>query len=161
MRLSWNTSNTLRRCADVAAVEVAVLAFILGACLSVRAQEANLEGQPVVEIRIMDESGKEAAPHLTSFPMHVGDPFEIAKERDTLRELYRTGDFADIQVKAVATPQGIYMDFLVHRNYFNNAIRIQGLKNPPSEPAALAALRLALGEPFRQSALQEAIDHLK
>ena len=161
MRLSWNTSNTLRRCAGLAAVEVAVLAFILGACLSVRAQEAKLEGQPVADIRILDESGKEAAPRLSSFPLHVGEPFDIAKERDTLRELYRTGDFADIQVKAVATPQGIQLDFLVHRNYFNNAIRILGLKEPPSEPAALAALRLALGEPFRQSALQEAIDHLK
>jgi outer membrane protein insertion porin family len=161
MRLSWNTSNTLRRCAGLAAIQAAVLAFILLACFSARAQEAILEGQPVAEIRILDESGKEIAPHLRSFPLHVGDPFDIAKERDTLRELYRTGDFSDVQVSAVPTSQGIRLDFLVRRNYFNNAIRIVGLKDPPSEPAALAALRLGLGEPFRQTALLEAIDRLK
>src|SRR5580658_5031506 len=136
MRLSWNTSNTLRRCAGLAAIQAAVLAFILLACFSARAQEAILEGQPVAEIRILDESGKEIAPHLRSFPLHVGDPFDIAKERDTLRELYRTGDFSDVQVSAVPTSQGIRLDFLVRRNYFNNAIRIVGLKDPPSEPAA-------------------------
>jgi outer membrane protein insertion porin family len=161
MRLSWNTSNTLRRCAGLAAIEVAVLAFILVAGPPVRAQEAKLEGQPVAEIRILDESGKEIAPHIASLPLHLGEPFDIAKERDILRELYRTGDFGDLQVKAVPTPKGIRLDFLVRRNYFNNSIRIEGLKDPPSEPAALAALRLGLGEPFRQSALLEAIDRLK
>ena len=161
MRLSWNTSNKLRRCVGLAAIQAAVPALIFFCCLSVRAQQSSLEGQPVAEIRILDESGKEIAPHLRSFPLHVGEPLDIAKERDTLRELYRNGDFADVQVKAVPTSQGIRLDFLVRRNYFNNAIRIIGLKEPPSEPAALAALRLGLGEPFRQSALLEAIDRLK
>jgi outer membrane protein insertion porin family len=145
----------------LAAIQAAVLAFIFSGCLSVRAQQSTLEGQPVAEIRILDESGKEIAPHLRSFPLHAGEPFDVAKERDTLRELYRTGDFADVQVRAEPTPQGIRLDFLVRRNYFNNAIRIVGLKDPPSEPAALAALRLGLGESFRQSALLEAIDRLK
>jgi len=161
MRLSCNTSNPLSRCASLAALGPALLAFILLTCLSVKAQQAKLEGQPVAEIRIVDESGKEMPPHTTSLPLRVGEPFDIGKERDTLRELYRTGDFADIEVRAVPTPQGLRLEFLVHRNYFNNAVRVNGLKDPPSEPAALAALRLGLGEPFRQSALLEAIDRLK
>ena len=40
-------------------------------------------------------------------------------------------------------------------------VRIDGLKPPPSEPAAQAALRLGLGEPYRESALREAIGRLQ
>src|ERR1700728_1636216 len=161
MRLPCNTSNALSRCASRAALGPALLAFILLTCLSVKAQQAKLEGQPVAEIRIVDESGKEMPPRTPSLALRVGEPCDIGKERDTLRELYRTGDFADIEVRAVPPPQGLRLEFLVHRNYFNNAVRVNGLKDPPSEPAALAALRLGLGEPFRQSALLEAIDRLK
>ncbi|MGA9246986.1 MAG: POTRA domain-containing protein, partial [Candidatus Acidiferrales bacterium] len=53
------------------------------------------------------------------------------------------------------------MDFVGQRNFYNNVIRVQGLKDPPSEAAALASMRLGLGEPFRESSLQEAIDRLK
>ena len=115
----------------------------------------------MAEIRIVDESRKVVLRDMASFPLRVGDPFDIAKERDALRELYRTGDFSDIDVTARSTAQGLQLEFLARRNYFNNAIRIEGLKEPPSEPAAQAALRLTLGEPFRDSALQEAIDRLK
>jgi outer membrane protein insertion porin family len=161
MRLSCHTSNFLRPCAGHAAIYVAALACILFACLPLRAQEAKFEGQRVAEIRIVDESGKVVPRDLTSLSLRVGDPFDMARERDALRELYRTGDFADIDVTALPTAQGLQLEFLARRNYFNNAIRVEGLKEPPSEPAAQAALRLTLGEPFRESALQEAIDRLK
>ena len=161
MRLSCNTSNSLRPCAGHAAIYVAALACVLFACSPLRAQEAKSEGQRVAEIRIVDESRKVVVRDMASFPLHVGDSFDIAKERDALRELYRTGDFSDIDVRARPTAEGLQLEFLARRNYFNNAIRIEGLKEPPSEPAAQAALRLTLGEPFRESALQEAIDRLK
>ncbi len=161
MRLSWNTSNPLRRCAGLAAPGPAVLALILLASRSVNAQEAKWEGQRVAEIGILDESGKAVPRDKFMLPLRVGEPFDMVKERDTVRELYRRGDFADIKVTALPTPEGLRLEFLVRRNFFNNAIRVNGLKDPPSEPAALAALRLGLGEPFRESALQEAIDRLK
>ncbi len=53
------------------------------------------------------------------------------------------------------------VDFIVRRNYYNNVVRIDGLKDPPKDPAALAALRLNLGEPFRESAVHEAIGRLQ
>jgi len=161
MRLSCNTSNSLRPCTGHAAIYAAALACILFACSPLRAQEAKFESQRVAEIRIVDESGKVVLRDMASFPLRVGDPFDIARERDALRELYRTGDFADIDVTVLPTGQGLKLVFLARRNYFNNAIRVEGLKEPPSEPAAQAALRLTLGEPFRESALQEAIDRLK
>ena len=120
-----------------------------------------MEQQRVAEVRIVDESGGVVAQYSTSLPLQPGKPFDFAVERDTLRQLYRTGDYADIHVAAEPSAQGLRVDFIVRRNFFNNAIRVQGLKEPPSEPAALASMRMGLGEPYRESALQEAIQRLK
>src|SRR6202162_366477 len=122
MRLSCNASNSLRPCACHAAMYLAALACILFVCSPLHAQEAKYEGQRVTEIRIVDGSGKVVPRDLTSFPLRVGDPFDIARERDALRGLYRTGDFSDIDVTALPTAQGLKLEFLARRHYFNNAI---------------------------------------
>ena len=71
------------------------------------------------------------------------------------------GDFSDIRVATMNEGNGVAVDFIVKRNYYNNLIHIDGLKEPPTEAAALAALRLNLGEPFRESSLREAIGRLE
>jgi outer membrane protein insertion porin family len=162
MRLSWKKSIHWPRCAGVAAAWAsgAVVCGVF-ACLPALAQEAPVEQQRVAEVRIVDESGKSVAQYKASLPLQPGKPFDFAVERDTLRELYRTGDYADIRVTAEPGAEGLRVNFIVRRNYFNNVIRVEGLKEPPSEPAALASMRLGLGEPFRETALQEAIQRLK
>jgi outer membrane protein insertion porin family len=126
-----------------------------------RAQEAAIEGRRVAEIRIVDEKGNAVQTAAPSLPLQAGKPFDFVAERESLRELYSMGDFSDIRVAATAEAEGLRVDFIVRRNYYNNVIRVVGLKEPPTEPAALASVRLNLGEPFRESALREAIDRLR
>jgi outer membrane protein insertion porin family len=162
MRLPWKKSIQQPRGARLAAAWAsAAVVFGVFACLPTRAQEKEMEHQRVAEVRIVDDSGNSVAQYKPSLPLQPGKPFDFAIERDTVRELYRTGDYADIRVTAEHGEQGLRIDFVVRRNYFNNAIRVEGLKDPPSEPAALASMRMGLGEPFRESALQEAIERLK
>jgi len=71
------------------------------------------------------------------------------------------GDFSDIRVTATPGPNGLQIDFIVNRNFYNNVVQVEGLKPPPSESAALAAMRLGLGLPFRESALREAMVRLR
>src|ERR1700684_3347212 len=125
------------------------------------AQERAIEGQPIAAISIVDSSGKPVSHENLSMPLAVGQPFDYSNERDAIRVLYRTGDFADIQVHADDSAGGLHLQFIVTRNFYNNVVRVEGLKAPPTEAAALAAMRLSLGEPFRESALQEAVDRLK
>jgi outer membrane protein insertion porin family len=124
------------------------------------AQEPTLEGRQVTEVRIVDQSGQSSATAIT-LPSAPGKPFDIATERESLRELYATGDYSNIQVTAENEAAGLRINFVVQRNFYNNVIRVLGLKEPPTEPAALASLRLGLGEPFRESSLREAVDRLK
>jgi outer membrane protein assembly factor BamA len=124
-------------------------------------EETTFEGRPVKEIHIVDEHGASVTVKSLALKVAVGKPFDFGEERDSLRTLYRTGDFADIQVTAASEDDGVRVDFIVRRNFYNNVVRIDGLKEPPTDPAALAALRLNLGEPFRESVLREAISRLQ
>ena len=127
----------------------------------VYAQDAVIEGQRVAAIAIVDSAGREAKPANVALPLEVDKPFDYSAERESIRALYRTGDFADIQVHAEPSADGVRLRFVVTRNFYNNVVRVDGLKPPPTEAAALAAMRLGLGEVFRESALNEAIERLK
>src|SRR5271169_3338167 len=125
---------------------MATLVCTLVACVSVHAQDMSVEGRRVAEIRVVDESGKGISGTIPTLPLQLDKPFDFAQERESLRKLYLTGDYSDIRVTAAPIADGLQVDFIVRRNYFNNIVRVEGLKEPPSQPAAIAALRLGLGE---------------
>jgi outer membrane protein assembly factor BamA len=166
MRISWNELSP-QACAFQRSgtwgtiLSLGALLCSLLAGTAVRAQEAQIEGQNVAEIRIVDDTGTPVPGPATPLPLEIGKPFDFGTERESLRVLYRTGDFADIRVTATPAAEGVRVEFVMQRNFYNNVVRVDGLKEPPTEAAALAAMRLTLGEPFRESSLREAIDRLK
>jgi outer membrane protein insertion porin family len=137
------------------------LIWCLLASAVVYAQDATIEGQRVAAIAIVDSAGQDVKPANVSLPLEVDKLFDYSAERESIRALYRTGDFADIQVHAEPSADGVRLRFVVTRNFYNNVVRVDGLKPPPTEAAALASMRLGLGEAFRESALKEAIERLK
>ncbi len=161
MRIPWvSTLPVARTKLRATSCAAALLASALLTPVFARAQDASLDGKPVAEVRIVDENGQTAA-ETPPFIFHPGKPFDIAVERDELRQLYATGDYADIRVTADDEPAGLRLNFIVQRNFYNNVIRIDGFKEPPTNAAALASLRLNLGEPFRDSMLRAAVDRLQ
>jgi outer membrane protein insertion porin family len=123
--------------------------------------DVSIEGQRVTEIRIIDEAGRPVSNPLPPLALAVGKPFDFAVERDALRQLYRWGDFSDIRVAETPQAGGVRIDFVVRQNYFNNVVRIEGLRSPPTDSAALAAMRLSLGQPYRESSLLEGVRRLE
>ncbi|MGH9756488.1 MAG: POTRA domain-containing protein, partial [Candidatus Acidiferrales bacterium] len=167
MRIPWKLTpvRTLGRflglsCADLAVLGALACAWLLTAG-NLRAQEQGVEGRRVAEIRVVDASGQAVPGKEPELPLQINQPFDFTSERESLRILYRTGNFSDIRVAVAPEGDALRVDFIVKRNYYNNVVRIAGLKEPPTEPAALAALRLSLGEPFRESLLREALDRLQ
>lgn len=139
------------------------LAALFGSLISVNlhAQGTQLEAQHIVEVRVLEESGQPVPSQTPALALKAGDSFRFAAERESLRTLYATGDYADIRVTAAHEDNGLRIDFIVMRDYYNNVIRIDGLKEPPAEPAAQAAVRLTLGQPFREGQLKDGIERLK
>lgn len=138
-----------------------VLALSLLCAAILRAQGLHVSGKRVEQVRVLDEAGHPVPEKIPPLALKAGQPFGFVAERESLRTLYRMGDFSDIRVTASQEPGGLLIDFIVKRNFYNNVVEVEGLKPPPSESAALAALRLRLGEPFRQSSLREAIARLR
>jgi outer membrane protein assembly complex protein YaeT len=126
-----------------------------------QAGDTQIEGRPVAQTRVVDGTGKSVSESLPPLPLVPGKPFDFAAERESLRKHYAMGDFSDIRVTTKSQGDGVAVDFIVKRNYYNNVIHVEGLKEPPTEAAALAALRLNLGEPFRESSLREASERLE
>jgi outer membrane protein insertion porin family len=125
------------------------------------AQSASVEGNRVASIRVIDESGAAVREKIPPLALQVGRPFDFSSERESLRAIYGLGDYSTIRVTASEGSDGLQVSFIVTPNVYNNVIRIEGLKPPPTEPAALATLRMTLGAPFRESALRDGVTRLQ
>src|SRR6266699_2809332 len=122
---------------------------------------AQLDGRRVVAIRIVDQSGEVLDENASGLPLRLNQPFTLDVERESLRQLYRTGRYGDIVARVTNRPEGLQLDFVVRRNFFINAVRFNGLHEPPSDAVAISSMRLGLGEPFRESDMAAALDRLK
>jgi outer membrane protein assembly complex protein YaeT len=123
--------------------------------------QAPPEAQRVVAVRIVTESGELLQENPPQIPVQPGSAFDSENVRESLRQLYRTGRFADVRAEAVDAPGGVRLDFVVRQNIFIDRVRVTGIREPPSEGVTLAALRLGLGQTFRESLLEEALTRLR
>ena len=138
------------------------LAIAIAIVPSVRGQATNtvVEGRHVNVVCILDEHGLVLPDKLPAMALEVGKPFDMEDERASLRTLYATGRYSQIRVEATPAGEGLRIDFVVVRNLYNNVIRVEGLKEPPTEASALAAVQMPLGEPFRENALNDGVSRL-
>src|SRR5215472_5731780 len=115
----------------------------------------------VVEIRIVRENGRVLPESPAGISVEVGKPLDREKLAESLRSLYRTGDYIDL--KAVVTPMGdgVRLDFVVGENLFFNEVRLEGLVAPPTEASAAAAMQIGLGQTYRKSTVDEALERLR
>lgn len=125
------------------------------------AQNAAGDSPRVVEVRVVTESGavlEENPPKLTVQP---GQTFSTESESASLRDLFRSGKYADLRAELSDVPGGVRLDFVVRQNFYINRVQIDGLHEPPGEALALSALRLNVGEPFRTVDMKDALDRLR
>lgn len=123
-------------------------------------QDASLEGKRVATVRVVDDAGQLIPEKVSPTALKAGDAFQMTAERDALRELNQTGLFSDVRTSVRTESDGLHVDFVVTRNYYNNVVRVFGLKEPPNEATALAALQLPLGTPFQLSDLNAGLGRL-
>jgi len=115
----------------------------------------------IVAIRIVKEDGQVLSDSPSGVAVETGKALDREKIADSLRTLYRTGDYADLRAVVTPVPDGVRLDFVVQENLFFNQVRIAGLTAPPSESSAAAAMQLALGQAYRQTAVNEALERLR
>src|SRR6266849_6766304 len=125
------------------------------------AREMAVEQPTVAAIRLVKEEGGVLSESPSGIAVETGKPLDPGKVAESLRALYRTGNYAD--VRAVKTPisGGVRLDFIVRENLFFNQVRIEGLTAPPSEASAAAAMQLGLGQIYNRAVVAEALERLR
>ena len=124
--------------------------------------QQDAEAAPtVVGVQILDAQGTVVSRSLPKISISPGNPLDRHQVAETIRNLYRTGDFADIRAEIVPVTGGVQLNFVVRKNFFINEIIIQGLTAPPSDASAAAAMQLTLGEIYRAADVEEAVNRLR
>ncbi|NDQ55900.1 MAG: BamA/TamA family outer membrane protein [Acidipila sp.] len=134
--------------------------FFLGVAVPHALGQAPQAGERIVAVRLVSESASVIEENLATLPVKPGQPFDSDLVRESLRQLYQTGEFSDIRVEATEVEGGVRLDFIVRGNLFINIVRVDGLNEPPTSQQAASALRLGLGEPFQQSQLEAGLVRL-
>jgi outer membrane protein assembly complex protein YaeT len=131
-------------------------------CANSFAAQSGFSGSPprVVEVRVVTESGAVLEQNPANLTIQPGQIFSMDAESASLRELYKSGRYADLRAELSDTAGGVTLNFVARPNLFISRVQIQGLHEPPGEALALSALRLNVGEPFREGDMKEALDRL-
>ncbi len=167
MKVSW--ANEIRR--------IAVFTLLLGATRAhAQAQQdaplatppsgpsaaaPSLNDTPVLAMRVVTEDGRVLSESPKGLSVEIGKPLDRARVSESLRALYRTGDYADLRAVAIPAQGGMRLDFIARENLFFNQVQIRGLTAPPTEASAVAAMQLSLGQVYRRAAVDEALDRLR
>jgi outer membrane protein insertion porin family len=123
---------------------------------------AGASEQPiVVATRIVSEDGRVLSETVKGINVEAGKPLDRAKVAESLRLLYRTGDYSDLRAAIIAVPGGVRLDFIARENLFFNQVLIEGLVAPPSDASAAAATQLNLGQTYQQVLVDEAAERLR
>ncbi len=132
-------------------------------CAASLAAQNAVSGAPprVVEVRVVTESGAVLDDNPKGLTIQTGQLFSMEAESASLRELFRSGRYADLRAELTDVAGGVRLDFVVRQNFYINRVQIEGLHEPPGEALALSALRLNVGEPFRDSDMKDALDRLR
>src|SRR6202521_2502702 len=119
------------------------------------------EEPKIAAIRIIKEDGQVLSDSPSGVAVETGKALDRGKIADSLRALYRTGEYADLRAVVTPVAEGVRLDFVVRENLFFNQVRIEGLTAPPSDASAAAAMQLTLGQAYRQVAVNEALERLR
>ena len=123
----------------------------------------SLQGRTVGEMRLVSSANVPLPQKLLDLlEQKSGQPLDRVKLRNSVRCLYATGRFSDIEVNAEQTGEGaLRLTFVTTPNYFNGTQRVIGLpKGGPSESQMLHATRLTLGELFTEQKLADFVERM-
>lgn len=118
-------------------------------------------GPTVVSVRVVKENGQVVLQSPKDIPIQPGKPLERDAVSQSIRALYRSGNYADVKAVTTEVAGGVRLDFVVEENYFFSVVSVVGLTPPPSEASAEAAMQLPLGHVYRPQTVKEAVSRLE
>src|SRR5579872_1666189 len=92
----------------------------------------------------------------------VGQPLRMADVRATVKQLYRTGEYANVEIDATPDGAGVALTIRTTEQYFVGGVDVRGKESiPPNRGQIANASRLELGTPFSDQDLQTALARIR
>jgi outer membrane protein insertion porin family len=128
---------------------------------SVTAGTSRYEGKIVQAIEIPGVAEADREHMLQLLPQKVGEPLDRGRVRDSIRALYATGRFADIQAEAAPSGEGVTLAFTTSANFFVGAVDVEGAPTRPTSNQIVNASKFQLGERYTQEKLDRALENIR
>ncbi|HYX68266.1 MAG TPA: POTRA domain-containing protein, partial [Terriglobales bacterium] len=123
----------------------------------------SYQGARVREIQFRGVSERDAEPLRRLLTQKAGEPLDRFKIAQSIRALYGSGRFADIEVEAERlSASEASLVFVVRQNYFVGPIHVSGQpKGTPTVNQMISALKLQLGEQFTEGKMKQGLAALQ
>ncbi|MGA7695752.1 MAG: hypothetical protein WCA76_12035, partial [Candidatus Sulfotelmatobacter sp.] len=98
---------------------------------------------------------------LEMLPQKAGQPLDRDQVRESIRILFATGRFADIQAEVTPSGSAVVLTFTTSLNFFVGAIDVEGAPNHPNANQILNASKFQLGELHTLDKLDRALQNIR
>jgi len=143
------------------ALWLAVLSLGAVAQQSSPAASASYEGKMVLALDIPGVVERDLEHLLQLIPQKAGSPLQRDQVSDSIRVLYGTGRFADIQAEVTPSGEGVRLTFMTSPNFFVGAVNVEGAPARPTANQIVNASKLQLGEIFTRDKLNRAMENIR
>jgi outer membrane protein insertion porin family len=122
---------------------------------------SGYEGKVVQAIQIPGVAEGDREHILQLLPQKAGEPLDRGRIRDSIRALYATGRFADIQAEVAPSGEGVTLAFTTSANFFVGAVDVEGAPTRPTRNQIVNASKFQLGELYTQEKLDRALENIR
>jgi outer membrane protein insertion porin family len=98
---------------------------------------------------------------LQMLPQKAGEPLDRDQVRESIRILYATGRFSDIQAEATPSGAEVILTFTTSLNFFIGAVEVEGAPGRPSYNQIVNASKFQLGELHTVDKLDRALQNIR
>ncbi len=113
-------------------------------------------------VKSVELPGVPDADHLLQMvPQKAGQPLDRDQVRDSIRALFSTGRFADIQAEVTVSGTDVILTFTTSLNFFVGAIDVEGAPGHPSYNQIVNASKLQFGELHTLDKLNRSLQNIR
>jgi len=113
-------------------------------------------------VKSIDLPGVSGVDHfLQLLPQKAGQPLDRDQVRDSIRILFATGRFADIQAEITPSGPDVLLTFTTSPNFFVGSVDVEGAPSHPSYNQIVNASKFQLGELHTRDKLDRALQNIR
>jgi outer membrane protein assembly complex protein YaeT len=94
-------------------------------------------------------------------PLHPGEPLDRGKLQESLRVLFATGRFANLDAECERSGGKVRLTFIGVPNFFIGGISVEGSPGRPTDSQIVNASKLQLGEQFTSEKVDRALKNIQ